>query len=63
MTDNAKIPESFKLPDDLVEQVRELAEKIGESPPFIVLAAVEHFLRIPEQQRKAVLRGTSLRRR
>jgi hypothetical protein len=63
MTDEPKKPEPFLLPDDLVEQVRGLAERLGESPRFVVMAAVEHFFRIPEEQRKAVLRGASLRRR
>jgi len=51
------------LPDDLREAVEELAGRLGESPRFIVIAAVEHFTRIPEEQRKAVIRATSLRRR
>ncbi len=63
MPDAANKSESFELPDDLIAQIRELAERIGESPRFVVLAAVDHFFRIPEEQRKAVLRGTSLRRR
>lgn len=63
MNQEAKKVETFGLPDDLVDRVRELAERLGESPRFVVMAAVEHFFRIPEEQRKAVLRGTSLRRR
>lgn len=53
----------FRLPDDLVEAVRDLSAKVGETPRDIVIAAVDHFTRIPEQQRKAVLRGTAERRR
>lgn len=53
----------FGLPDDLIEQVTELADRLGESPRDIVIAAVEHFTRIPEERRKAVLKATSLRRR
>ena len=53
----------FRLPDDLVEQVAELADRLGESPRDIVIAAVEHFARIPEERRKAVLKGASIRRR
>ena len=53
----------FRLPDDLVEQVAELADRFGESPRDIVIAAVEHFTRIPEESRKAILKATSLRRR
>ncbi|MGB6068676.1 MAG: hypothetical protein WBG50_28030 [Desulfomonilaceae bacterium] len=53
----------FRLPDDLIEQVAELADRLGESPRDIVIAAVEHFTRIPEERRKAVLKAASLRRR
>jgi len=53
----------FRLPDDLIEQVAELADRLGESPRDIVIAAVEHFARIPEERRKAVLRAASIRRR
>jgi predicted transcriptional regulator len=53
----------FELPDDLVEQIETLSSQTGESARFIIIAAVEHFLRIPEQQRKAVLRGAGLRRK
>ncbi|MBI4964392.1 MAG: hypothetical protein HY913_14030 [Desulfomonile tiedjei] len=51
------------LPDDLMDAVRELSAKLGESPRDIIIAAVDHFTRIPEERRKAVLKGTSLRRR
>ena len=53
----------FRLPDDLVEQVAQLADRFGESPRDIVIAAVEHFARIPEERRKAVLKAASIRRR
>lgn len=53
----------FRLPDDLIEQVAELADRLGESPRDIVIAAVEHFTRIPEERRKAVLKAVSIRRR
>ncbi|MBI5568991.1 MAG: hypothetical protein HY914_03515 [Desulfomonile tiedjei] len=56
-------PEAFVLPEDLAEQVAELAARINESPRFLVIAAVDHFFRISEEQRKAVIRGTSRRRR
>jgi predicted transcriptional regulator len=51
------------LPDDLLAAVKDLAEKLGESPRDIIIAAVDHFTRIPEERRKAVIKGTSLRRR
>jgi hypothetical protein len=54
---------SFRLPDDLVEAVKALTETYGESPRDIVIAAVEHFTRLPDERRRAVLKGTSLRRR
>ncbi len=53
----------FRLPDDLVEQVAQLADRLGESPRDIVIAAVEHFTRIPEERRKAVMKAASIRRR
>jgi hypothetical protein len=53
----------FRLPDDLVEQVLELADRLGETPRDIVIAAVEHFTRIPEERRKAVMKAASIRRR
>jgi len=53
----------FRLPEDLVRTVGDLAEQYGESPRDIVIAAVDHFARIPEQQRRAVIRGTAIRRR
>jgi predicted transcriptional regulator len=63
MTQPPKETESFRLPDDLVEQVAQLADHLGESPRDIVIAAVEHFARIPEERRKAVLKAASIRRR
>jgi hypothetical protein len=51
------------LPDDLMEAVQRMSLKYGESPRDIIIAAVEHFTRIPEEQRRAVLRGVSIRRR
>lgn len=56
-------PLRFTLPDDLVEAVGKMSDKYGESPRDIIISAVEHFTRMPEEQRKAVLRGTSIRRR
>ncbi len=53
----------FSLPEDLVEKLDSMAERYGESSRDLVIAAVDHFTRIPEEQRKAVLKGTSLRRR
>jgi hypothetical protein len=51
------------LPEDLADAVDDLSRKYGESVKFIVIAAVEHFTRIPEEQRRAVLVGTARRRR
>lgn len=51
------------LPDDLESEISKLALKYNESTRFLIIAAVDHFTRIPEEQRRAVLRGTSLRRR
>ena len=63
MSNENGITRNFVLPEDLAEAVDDLAENLGESPRDIVIAAVEHFTRIPEQQRRAVLRGVSMRRR
>jgi hypothetical protein len=54
---------TFDLPEDLAEKITQMSKHYGESPRDLVIAAVEHFTRIPEEQRKAVLRGVSLRRR
>ncbi len=63
MIDESSQSDAVYLPDDLVDSVNKLAQRLGESPRFIIIAAVEHFIRIPEEQRKAVVRGTSIRRR
>jgi predicted transcriptional regulator len=63
MSDRTQKDEPILLPDDLIKAVEILSEKLGETPRDIVIAAVDHFTRIPEQQRKAVIKGTSLRRR
>ena len=62
MPGNDNISE-FNLPEDLIEKLAQMSEKYGESARDLIIAAVEHFTRIPEEQRKAVLRGVSLRRR
>jgi hypothetical protein len=54
---------SFTLPEDLLDVLNSLSLELGESPRDIVIAAVDHFARIPEERRKAVIRGTSIRRR
>jgi hypothetical protein len=51
------------LPDDLFEKIVELSAKYGESHRNLVTAAVDHFTRIPEEQRRAIIRGTAIRRR
>jgi hypothetical protein len=63
MTEPSELIQVFSLPEDLAEQVAELGDRHAETPRDIVIAAVEHFTRIPEERRKAVLRGTSIRRR
>ena len=55
--------DTFQLPEDLVDKVEELSARLGESTRDIVVAAVDHFLRIPDEQRKASLKATSIRRR
>jgi hypothetical protein len=51
------------LPDDLFEKIVELSAKYGESRRDLIVAAVDHFTRIPEEQRRAIIRGTAIRRR
>jgi predicted transcriptional regulator len=63
MSDSTTDESLFELPDDLVTAVRELSEKLGESPRDIVITAVDHFTRLPDDRRRAILKGTSLRRR
>ncbi|MEI7449916.1 MAG: hypothetical protein WCJ75_09835 [Desulfomonile sp.] len=63
MLDQSNMDPTFRLPDDLVEEVNKLALELGETPREVVIAAVDHFIRIPEERRKAVMRGTSIRRR
>jgi metal-responsive CopG/Arc/MetJ family transcriptional regulator len=58
-----KQTQKFSLPEDLLEKLDSMAERYGESSRDLVIAAVDHFTRIPEEQRKAVLKGTALRRR
>ncbi len=60
---NSEQTDVFHLPEDLLDKVQELSERLGESSRNIVIAAVDHFIRIPEEQRKASLRATSIRRR
>jgi hypothetical protein len=56
-------PKPLLLPEDLMEQIADLASRYRETPRDLIIAAVDHFIRIPEEQRKAVIRGTSMRRR
>ena len=55
--------DTFRLPEDLMDKVEELSARLGESTRDIVVAAVDHFLRIPDEQRKASLKATAIRRR
>jgi hypothetical protein len=54
---------SLIIPQDLMEVIDEFSGKYAESPRDLVIAAVEHFTRIPEEQRKAVIRGCNMRRK
>lgn len=63
MPDDLDKTDVFQLPEDLLRKVQELSLRLGESSRTIVIAAVDHFIRIPEEQRKASLRATSIRRR
>ena len=63
MTQNSEKADFFQLPEDLLDKVNEISARLGESARIIVVAAVDHFTRISEEQRKASLRATSIRRR
>jgi hypothetical protein len=63
MTENSGKAGSFQLPEDLLDKVQEISARLGESTRIVVIAAVDHFTRISEEQRKASLRATSIRRR
>lgn len=63
MNDTKDSQTAVVLPEDLVEAVEDLSARLGESAQDIVIVAVDHFTRIPEEQRKAIVRGTALRRR
>ncbi|MFH1117934.1 MAG: hypothetical protein V1792_28770 [Pseudomonadota bacterium] len=63
MYDEDTIDQPVTLPADLVKALDELSKKHGESTYDLVIAAVDHFTRIPELQRRAILQGTSIRRR
>jgi hypothetical protein len=63
MESDAQRIDTFQLPEDLSDQLAELSNKLGESPRFLVIAAVEHFTRIPPEQRKAVVMGAARRRK
>jgi len=54
---------AIAMPRDIEEKLEVLSTLLGEPPREIVIAAVEHFTRIPEQQQKAIMKGTALRRR
>lgn len=53
----------FTFPGDLVKELERIATELGESPDNVAIAALEHFTRIPKEQRKASMRATSIRRR
>jgi hypothetical protein len=55
--------QGLNLPPDLVEKLRELSEQLAELPSEIVIAAVDHFTRIDPERQKAIMIGTSKRRR
>jgi hypothetical protein len=63
MSQNDETYTPIILPEDIMDAVKALSEKLGESPRDIIIAAVDHFTRIPDERRRAVMKGTSLRRR
>jgi hypothetical protein len=63
MSENSQQADLFQLPEDLLDKVNEISARLGESTRSIVIAAVDHFTRISEEQRKSSIRATSIRRR
>jgi len=63
MSQDAQNPDWFQLPEDLLDKVNEISARLGESSRNIVIAAVDHFIRIPDEQRKASVRATLIRMR
>ncbi len=53
----------FSFPSDILEDLMRIATELDESPEDVAIAALEHFTKIPPQQRKACMRATSIRRR
>gem|GEM_PF-556922 len=53
----------FTFPDDILADLNRIARELGESPADVAIAALDHFTRIPAEQRKACMRATSIRRR
>ncbi len=54
---------NFDLPADVVKMLEEMSLELGESTRDVLIAAVEHFSKIPEMQRKAAMTGAARRRR
>lgn len=61
--DQSKEPMLVEIPEDLGARLDELQSTLGEQRSDIVIAAVEHFTRLPEQRQKAVMMGVARRRR
>ncbi len=55
--------ETLNLPHDVLEKLQELSDKLGEPPTEIIVAALDHFTRLDSQRQKAIMIGTSIRRR
>jgi hypothetical protein len=54
---------SVSLPSGLWAKILELASSLGQSPEEIVVAAADHFTILPPERQKAIIIGSSRRRR
>lgn len=55
--------ETFQLPPDIIKMLEKMSQELKESPRDVLIAGIEHFFKIPEQQRKAAMAGAARRRR
>ncbi len=53
----------FEIPEDLQDALTELARSLGETASDIVIASVDHFLKLPKDRQRAVMKAVTMRRR
>jgi hypothetical protein len=54
---------TFHLTDELAQMLEAMSAELSEAPRDVLIAAIEHFSKIPEQQRKAAMKAAARRRR